>query len=196
MRVFWNAERGDYIPNWSQSPIKAKSKANYSCFVQRAINVSPTQYTDNSAAAFKYFAPFPPTALPPCCSANCPPEIYSSRQNGFALAAIPAMHCAAPLVLVALNSNGRLAVHCAPLCTGGGGTAAVCSGGKFTQDWDLWAALGQLAQQGGGPIALFLHPNPAPPLHHALLHLHARVACFTCITWTVRLPWHPFLFCT
>ena len=69
------------------------------------------------------------------------------------------------------------------LCTGGGGTAAVCSGGKFTQDWDLWAALGQLAQQGGGRIALFLHPNPA-----ALLHLHARVACFTCITWTVRLP--------
>ena len=66
-----------------------------------------------------------------------------------------------------------------------------CSGGKFTQDWDLWAALGQLAQQGGGPIALFLHPNPA-----ALLHLHARVACFTCITWTVRLPWHPFLFRT
>ena len=91
----------------------------------------------------------------------------------------------------ALNSNGRPAVHCAPLCTGGGGTAAVCSGGKFTQDWDLWAALGQLAQQGGGRIALFLHPNPA-----ALLHLHARVACFTCITWTVRLPWHPFLFRT
>ena len=58
-----------------------------------------------------------------------------------------------------------------------------CSAGKFTQDWDLWAALGQLAQQGGGRIALFLHPNPA-----ALLHLHARVACFTCITWTVRLP--------
>lgn len=97
--------------------------------------------------------------------------------------------CATPAA--ALNSNGRPAVHCAPLCTGGGGTAAVCSGGKFTQDWDLWAALGQLAQQGGGPIALFLHPNPA-----ALLHLHARVACFTCITWTVRLPWHPFLFRT
>ena len=106
--------------------------------------------------------------LPPCCSANCPPEIYSSRQNGF-------RSCCTQFQCTVSNSALVVATgHIWNCC---------CSGGKFTQDWDLWAALGQLAQQGGGPIALFLHPNPA-----ALLHLHARVACFTCITWTVRLP--------
>ena len=96
--------------------------------------------------------------------------------------------CATPAA--ALNSNGRPALHCARTLHWWWWNCC-CSAGKFTQDWDLWAALGQLAQQGGAPIALFLHPNPA-----ALLHLHARVACFTCITWTVRLPWHPFLFHT
>ena len=171
MRVFWNAPtaaaRGDYIPNSSSGWFKPNSGQIILVLSTGAINVSPTQYTDNSvAAAFKYFALlplFPPN--PGCCCADCPPEIYSSRQNGFLLLAMhqcasrpecnPAMHCTlhSPLLW---SFNSELLHQWWPTL---GAVQSVhiwsywcSSGGKFTQDWDLWA-LGQLAQQGA-PVTL------------------------------------------
>ena len=70
------------------------------------------------------------------------------------------------------------------------GSADCTFGGKFTQDWDLWA-LGQLAQQGV-PVTLHFsciletptksHSCTSPPLNPSC----ARAAL--CIRWTVRLP--------
>ena len=122
MRVFWNAttaaERGDCIPNWS-CPIKAKSKANYSCFVQRAINVSPTQYTDNSAAAFKYFAPF----LPPRCHRAAPPIVrrrFIPRGKMVSLL-LQFQQCTVRHSCCCTQFQWSTVLE---LCTGGGGTAA------------------------------------------------------------------------
>ena len=49
---------------------------------------------------------------------------------------------------------------------------------------------------GGRSHCTFPASQPCSSTSPCSTSLQARVACFTCITWTVRLPWHPFLFRT